>query len=179
MKKIDSEWIQTYSGLQAHPLDLQPNEICIEDIAHALSNICRFTGHCKEFYSVAQHSVNISRLCSPKNKLWGLLHDASEAYICDIASPVKHSIPFSYYRHIEKRVMGAILKKFNLPLREPGEVKKIDHEMVILEAKRLGLYSNAWGKQWGRGKLNFKYPPIRPLQPNMAEREFLNVFTSL
>lgn len=176
MKKNDSEWIQTYSGLQAHPLDLQPNEICIEDIAHALSNICRFTGHCKEFYSVAQHSVNVALYCHLPNGLWGLLHDASEAYICDIASPIKHSVPFTYYRKIEKNVMKAILKKFNLPLREPEEVKQIDHEMVILEAKQLGLYSHAWEKQWGKGKFNFI---LHSMPPCKAEQKFLSLFNYL
>ena len=71
-------WIQTYTGKQYAYFECGPEQICIEDIARALSNLCRFTGHCKKFYSVAQHSVLVSH--RTKNPFLGLMHDADEAY---------------------------------------------------------------------------------------------------
>src|SRR5271165_7548492 len=83
------DWIQTYTGRVMYPLDPRPEEINIIDIAHALSNLCRFTGHVRTFYSVAEHSVRVSQHCDPKDALWGLLHDASEAYLADMSRPMK------------------------------------------------------------------------------------------
>ena len=88
----------TYTGKEFYPLDPNPADIDIKDIAHALSNCCRFAGHIKSFYSVAQHSVIVSELCEPENALAGLLHDASEAYLSDIARPVKYTEQMEGYR---------------------------------------------------------------------------------
>lgn len=82
--------MQTYSGKAFYPRDPRADEICIEDIAHALSMICRYNGHCLEFYSVAQHSVMVSNLCPPSQSLEGLMHDAAEAYLGDMIRPLKH-----------------------------------------------------------------------------------------
>jgi hypothetical protein len=87
------DWIQTYSGRQFWPLDPRVEDVHLEDIAHALSNVCRYTGHVREFYSVAEHSVHVSWSCEPEDALWGLLHDASEAYLADMARPVKQNMP--------------------------------------------------------------------------------------
>jgi 5'-deoxynucleotidase YfbR-like HD superfamily hydrolase len=83
-------WIQTYQGGCFEPFNPHPDQIHIRDIAHALALTCRFTGHCLDFYSVAQHSVMVSQIVSHKHALAGLLHDASEAYLTDVASPIKH-----------------------------------------------------------------------------------------
>ena len=146
-------WISTYTHKKAHPLNLSLDEICISDIAHALSQVCRFTGHCSRFYSVGQHSIYVALLCSPKNKLWGLLHDASEAYIADIASPVKHATEMQAYRDIEEDIMLQIAERYHLPWPEPAEVKRIDAEMVNFEAHQLGLWTPAWGPM--KGNLDF------------------------
>ena len=105
-------WLQTFSGKIFHPLDPNPEEICIEDIAHCLANICRFHGSVNRFYSVAEHSCHISRYCDPKYALEGLMHDASEAYIIDVPSPVKYELP--KYKIIEKRIEKVIAQKWNL-----------------------------------------------------------------
>jgi uncharacterized protein len=149
----NKNWISTQYRKQVHPLNLQPNEIDIRDIAHALSMICRFTGHVRQFYSVGQHSCYVALHCSKKNKLWGLLHDASEAYIADVASPVKHSKQMVAYRKIEKNIMLSICDKFGLPQEEPDEVKQVDAEMCNLEAHQLGV----WNPNWPiiKGNLNF------------------------
>ncbi|MEM4379972.1 MAG: hypothetical protein QXL01_04720, partial [Thermoplasmatales archaeon] len=83
-------WIETYSGKKFDYL--AQSELDIEDIAHALSNLCRFNGHTRVFYSVAEHSVNVSSMVPPELKIAALLHDAAEAYIGDVPSPLKQLI---------------------------------------------------------------------------------------
>ena len=139
-------YIQTYSGIAFYPLDPRPEEIFIEDIAHSLSNVCRFTGHCKHFYSVAQHSDLVSRLCAPEDALWGLLHDASEAYVADVARPLKHSHEWMPFREVERRVMLAVAERFGLPPREPDSVKRADSQALGIEARSLmqPLVGDGW-----------------------------------
>jgi hypothetical protein len=84
-------WIQTFTGRAFDLFDPQPDQICLEDIAHSLSQICRFTGHCGRFYSVAEHCWEMSDLIEsddPAVKLAALMHDAHEAYLGDISSPM-------------------------------------------------------------------------------------------
>lgn len=130
------DWIQTASGRQFWPLDPHPDEVCIEDIAYALSMICRFGGHCSRFYSVAEHSVHVVHNVSPENRLWGLLHDASEAYIGDMVRPLKRNLPD--YQAAENRMMYAVQVHFSLPgLGIPDEVKRVDNAMLATEAGQL------------------------------------------
>ena len=129
------DWIQTWSGGLFYPLDPQPEEIHIEDIAHALSLICRFNGHCDRFYSVGQHSIIIACLASPENALWGLLHDAAECYVADMPRPVKRCIPG--YKEMEAGVELAVAQKFGLPEIMPTEIKELDHAMLALEAQSI------------------------------------------
>jgi hypothetical protein len=107
-------WIQTHSGVQFWPLEPRAEDVRIEDIAHALSNTCRFTGHCSTFYSVAQHSVLVAKALQdfmhseglPCDFRIALLHDAAEAYLPDISRPIKHAI--TGFDAIENRVLEAI-----------------------------------------------------------------------
>ena len=86
-------WITTQSGKHFDFNNLSAADICIEDISCALSNLCRFTGHVQDFYSVAQHSVHVSYLVPPEFALEALLHDAAEAYCNDISAPRKRLLP--------------------------------------------------------------------------------------
>src|SRR5579859_7012785 len=132
-----SAWIETFSGKKFHLLEPQPDEICIEDIAHALSNQCRYTGHTRRFYSVAEHSVHVS-LLAVHYQLDGLLHDASEAYICDLARPVKMLTPVGKpYYEIEDRIMRVIAEKFGFTWPPPKEVKEADNIMLLSEKDQL------------------------------------------
>ena len=107
----------TYSGRKFDPMQMTPGDVYIEDIAHALSLLCRGGGQLNYFYSVGQHSLNCAaeaktRGWSERQQLARLLHDASEAYISDIIRPVK--IYLSNYLEIESKIMGTILKHFGL-----------------------------------------------------------------
>ena len=163
-------WIQTFTGKQFYPLAPEESEYCIEDIAHALSNICRFTGHCREFYSVAQHSILVSHALIPDLAVQGLLHDASEAYITDIARPVKHLPEMEGYRRIEKAVQDAILKAFGVTDGYHPSIKKMDALMLRNEAKCLGLLRPLW-KHYQLPDLGLD---IKPLLPKEAEEAFLS-----
>lgn len=131
----------TYSGRHFDPMDMKAEDIRMEDIAHALSMLCRGGGHLRNFYSVAQHSVNCAneakaRDCSDRIILACLLHDASEAYISDIIRPVKEHLPV--YRDIENFIMGKIWDKFglsDLTEEELSLVKQIDDDMLYNELK--------------------------------------------
>lgn len=127
-------YIQTYKGLRFHLLDPQPEEIDIHDIAHALSQQCRFTGHTNQFYSVAQHCVMVSQIVPGRGDghagyaLDGLLHDASEAYTGDVSKPLKYALEDSTeaFADIERRIYRTIAEKFGLRWPPPAQVKAAD-----------------------------------------------------
>ncbi len=138
------DWMQTATGRQFWPLDPHPDEIDIEDIARALSHQCRFAGHTRAFYSVAQHSVHVSEACDPNDALWGLLHDASEAYLVDIPRPIKRQPFMEQYREYEHLLMEAIAQAFGLPWHNyfntvfmPESVKRADEVLLATEARDL------------------------------------------
>lgn len=146
-----------------------PDSICIEDIAHALSNMCRYAGHVPKFYSVAEHCVKLSAWMKTDGRpvelqLKGLLHDASEAYCVDIPSPLKHmpEIEAGYMFH-EQRAQQMIAAHFKLwmPIEDPIVM---DYDKAMLEPEQ----------EWKRGKdLHFGWVPGR------AEREYLSKFEEL
>jgi len=133
--RVNEPWIQTYTGRRFSPTNPVVDAIVIEDIAHPLSMQCRFSGHVKEFYSVAQHSVLVSYICDTKDALWGLLHDASEAYLVDIPRPIKQSGKFDNYMEFEKVMQAAVCEKFGLPKDMPKSVKMADDMLLMTEAR--------------------------------------------
>jgi hypothetical protein len=166
-------WIRTYTGRKTNPVHLKVSDIDIVDIAHALSNLCRFTGHVKFHYSVALHSLTVSRLCSPKNKLWGLLHDATEAYINDIPSPLKCQKEMSQYRFIEHNAKNVIAEAFNLPSQIPMEVDIIDKTIVHDEGR---LLFKEWDLPRGHESVISDIPQ---LDPEYVKLLFLETFNNL
>jgi uncharacterized protein len=142
-EKRRGEWLQTYTRKRMYPLDPRPEDIDIMDIAHSLSNICRFTGHTLVSYNVAQHSVMVSRLVKPKLALFGLLHDAAEAYIGDISRPLKvclKELCGDVVKDIEQKIESCILSKFGVPeplQDERAEIKRADNIMLSTEARDL------------------------------------------
>jgi hypothetical protein len=168
-------WIQTYSGKKLFPLNPDEKDICIEDIAHALAMQCRFTGHTKYHYSIAQHSVLVSLHCGPVDARFGLMHDGSEAYLCDIASPIKHDPAFSKYCEIEKHLQSIIYTKFGLIGNEPLGVKKADLRMLATEARDLIIPIK---EKWNLVEPPFDFK-IQKMYPEEAEKLFLNRFDEL
>ena len=119
-------YFRTHSGKHVHTLSPAPSEIDINDIARALSHICRFLGHTEVFYCVAQHSVLVSQLVPRADALWGLLHDAAEAYLCDLPRPVKREPRMEIYRVAEDSLLACIALKFGMAPEMPETVKLAD-----------------------------------------------------
>lgn len=175
-RAMNAIWMFTASGAPFFPLEPHPNDVRIEDIAHALSNLCRFAGHTREFYSVAQHCVLVSEICGPEpsTALWGLLHDASEAYLCDIVRPLKHAPELAGYRDIERAVQAAVCVRFGLPIEQPGIVKEVDLLVGRAEVRDLVRVPKGWHYT------EAAHPtPIKALPPMTARRAFMKRFKEL
>ena len=135
--------MSTYTGLRFDPMEIKPENICLEDIAHSLSLLCRGGGHLKWFYTVGQHSINCAKEArargwSDRMVLACLLHDASEAYISDIIRPVK--VHLSNYIEIERKIMNQVWLAFGLGDLTPEEHrlwKQIDDEILQHELKAM------------------------------------------
>lgn len=174
------DWLQTYQGIQFYPLDPKPEDIRIDDIAHALSMKCRYNGHCKEFYSVAQHSVLVAEEClrrkpgDLKFALWGLLHDAAEAYLPDIPRPIKR-MDIGILKECEENIMRVIAMMWELPLPEPVEVKRIDNAITVDEQEQLmGPQVKPWRMPEPKLGIN-----IDPKLPGPAKEQFYEAYYRL
>ncbi|MFG1172125.1 HD family hydrolase [Erwiniaceae bacterium CAU 1747] len=168
-------WINTLSGKHFRFNDIDPATISIEDIAGALSNLCRFTGHVQDFYSVAQHSVYVSRLVPPEMALEALLHDAAEAYCGDVSSPLKEFIPD--YRCIEQRIDAVIRAKFGLPAELNWLVKRADLIMLATERRDFDMDDGTpWPALEGIECASFI---VSPLTPRQAAVQFIQRYNEL
>ncbi len=171
-KPIMTTSIDTYCGIDFHPFNPVPSMVVIEDIAHALSNLCRFSGHCREFYSVAQHSVLVSSILPQEHKLPGLLHDGSEAYLQDICSPIKKSPEFKMYRELEANVEAVIAQKFGYAFPLDPRVKEADLILLATEMRDLMPYP-----------LAKPAPPLKetivPMSPKEAKAAFLQAYYNI
>jgi hypothetical protein len=169
--------ITTYSGVRFFPFLPSPGDILIEDIAHALSQLCRFGGHTRVFYSVAEHSVHVSQLCLPDDALAGLLHDATEAYLGDVIAPLKELPEFVAYRAAERNLHRVIAQRFGFPAEEPRSVTQADQTMLRIEIRDVldpGA-STRTRKEPARGRLAIRMP----WQPRVARARFLSRFGEL
>lgn len=167
------DWLQTHSGKQFFPFNPQPEAIDIWDIATALAKQCRYNGHCQGFYSVAQHSVLVSYVVPLELALWGLLHDAGEAYVGDMVYGVKRGLP--EFKEVEEGVMRVIADKFGLSWPEPPEVKHAD--LVLLATEKRDLMGNP---QWASVKDCEPLPQtIVPWDWETARDEFMIRFDRL
>ncbi len=162
-------FIQTHTGRKVHFLNPVEEEIDIEDIAHTLSLLCRYGGHCQEFYSVAQHSVLCAREVPERLRLEALLHDASEAYLVDMPRPIKRTL--KEYTDIENKIQSVISKKYGINYPFSKEVHFIDNKMLATEAKTL--------MKTNEGFEGFPKPfpwSVRPWSPQEAKYNFICMF---
>ena len=172
-------WITTYLGRQFFFTDPTIHDIFIEDIAHGLSNVCRYAGQCSVFYSVAEHSVRMSELApTPRLKLLTLLHDGSEAYIGDVSSMLKKELHL--YQEIETIITTVIQQRYgliDLTEFEVAAVKELDAQIRTPEVLSLFPRHDGWTFSWS--KVECEYPPIKPWPPKLAEKRFLSIFRRL
>lgn len=172
MDESQNGCIQTYSGEHVYPLHPDPKSINIIDVAHALSMLCRYNGHCKEFYSVAQHSVLVSKYVPKQYALQGLLHDASETYIADLIRPIKRY--FKDYLLIEERLMEAVALGFNLLWPFPDIVKEVDRRILVTEFRDI-----MDGQTVNLPDFKPFEEKIEPTMPAVAEKAFLDRFQEI
>ncbi len=164
--------IRTYTGLE---VDLLANDLWLSirviDIAHALSNICRFGGHCRRFYSVAQHAVLASRLVREEEALHALLHDAAEAYVGDMVRPLKAALP--QFASIEQQVQRQIWQRFGLRPENPASIQIADEIAFATEHRALM-------GAWCDGAIPVVMPQaLDPENPALARFRFLKRYAEL
>jgi uncharacterized protein len=186
--------MQTYSGFAIDPYNPDPAKINIADIAHHLSMICRYTGAVRQFYSVAQHCVMVSKVCAAADAQAGLLHDAEEYLFNDLSRPVKYPLfhddsrpvedGMETYRGAAFRLREIIFKLFKLPSAVlPMSVIQADINMLYTERRdlMLNLIDPKHEPEWRMGLQGEAYQSfaIVPLDPPAAELLFLRRFREL
>ncbi len=177
---IDKNHIRTWSGVFFSPSEPHREDIRPEDIAHALSLLCRANGHFRCFYSVAQHCLACEAEaaaagCSRETRLACLLHDASEAYISDITRPVKHGL--HEYLVIEKRLQDTIYRRFGLDPDDASvmsEVSRIDDTMLYHEFLALGGFA-----LFDEAPPKLSDPAFEFLPFEQVERQYLDTLSEL
>lgn len=164
-----SDYILTYSKVKFYPLEPVKEDIKIEDIAHSLSLMTRANGHSRQFYSVAQHTLQCyheakSRGYSVRVQLACLLHDASESYISDLTRPVKRNLP--EYFIIEEKLQKTIYERFglgDLSREEKKQIEDVDDTLLHYEFEAMMDYQI------------FETAPQKWMEHDFAQRDFVSV----
>lgn len=162
--------MHTFTGQKFYPLNPDIDTIVLEDIAHSLAHKCRYNGHTSEFYSVAQHSVLVSRAAA-SHKLAALFHDAAEAYLPDVSRHIKDLL--NGYKEVEERLEAMIAEKFGYEYPYNEEVIRCDN--AILRDEVLALFPSYSISDWPY--ISTVQPlgiEVHPWSPAQAESEFLN-----
>lgn len=174
-----ARYFRTFTGRQVCSLSPSPDEIDIDDIAHSLAYQCRFLGHTDGFYSVAQHSVLVSQIVPEQDALWGLLHDAAEAYLGDLPAPIKREPEMHVYRAAEERLLEAVATRFSLPPAIPDSVKQADRIVLATEFRDVTTVEDL---DWILAECGFapsEHHWIMPWPSAVAEDRFLRRYWEL
>ena len=175
---LRGDWMQTFTGRQFYPTSPLPDDVDPADIAHALSLICRYGGHARRFYSVAEHCVLMSYAVPAEHALAALLHDATEAYVGDVVRPLKRQL--DGYADIEARVAVAIARRFGLTgpgwAWMPPPVVEADNRILLDE--RAALFGHA-PASWNIDHLEPLGVTLGCWAPEMAEWRYANRLTEL
>jgi hypothetical protein len=175
VKTAKGPTILLHSGAYFDLLDPWNSAFTIEDIAHGLSNTCRYAGQCSAFYSVAEHSWHTSYFVPGPWKLAALMHDAAEAFIGDVTRPLKSLLPD--YKRIERNVEDAIAIRFGIAGMDAPEVKSADLAMLAAEqAEIMPAHADGWAVLGGviPAPVN-----LRMWRPEVAREAFLDRFLQL
>lgn len=166
--------IMLNSGALLDFLDPSSSKFTIDDIAHGLSNICRYAGQCSQFYSVAEHSLHVSRVAKG-HEFAALMHDAAEAFTGDITRPLKQLVPA--FKRIEREIEKAIFARFGLPTDLPKAVKDADLRVLAAEQSQImPVGTDDWARTEEILPASIR---ILHLAPDEAKRRFLEAFESL
>lgn len=138
------DWMLTATSRIFWPLDPLPEEVDIKDIARGLAMKCRYGGHVTRFYSVAEHSVYVSRNVSPENRRQALLHDATEAYLGDMIRPLKYQPDLAGFKRVEDALEPIIFERFGLPAKLHPAVKLVDNRILHDEYQVRPPSPRAW-----------------------------------
>lgn len=174
-------YLQTASGRFVNPFDPDPAQLDPGDIALALSNVCRFGGHCRPFYSVAQHSVIVSELVEARggdveDVFAALMHDATEAYLGDMPHPIKHRSPLgAAFREAEAALEAVLRERFSIKADVP-EIKRVDRALLATERRALSGERWEWPELEGVQALDLE---LVAWSPEAAERAFTARFDAL
>ena len=169
--------IKTVSGRDFVFAQPEMHDYLLSDIAHGLSHLCRFNGHTRVFYSVAQHSVLVAEQLPKEHRLAGLLHDASEAYLGDVTTPLKLLMPG--YREVEDRTMRAIFSCYGLPYPMPDCVKAADLVMLVTEKRDLVNDQSPWDCEKHAAPLPQKIVPMTSAQAAAAFKAAYHKYAAL
>ncbi len=174
-------YLQTVSGRFVNPFDPDPAQLDPGDIARALANVCRFGGHCRPFYSVAQHSVIVSELVEARggdveDVFAALMHDATEAYLGDMPHPIKHRSPLgAAFREAEAALEAVLRERFSIKADVP-EIKRVDRALLATERRSVSGESWDWPELEGVEALDLE---LVAWTPDEAERAFTARFEQL
>jgi uncharacterized protein len=167
-------WTETYTGKRLHLFNPDPSEIDLESIAHGLGGMPRFSAQANPWYSVCQHSVLGSELCAPENSLAFLFHDAAEAFVLDLPSPLKHSDELKGYVGVENGLQSVIFDKFVIGAYDIADIKLTDTRMYITERNALMKPLDDWDTSVE--PYNIK---ITPWSPKYSEAMFIKKYNEL
>lgn len=174
-----STWMQTASGKRFDFAYMRHSDICIQDVAWSLSNLCRFNGHTRTRYTVAEHSCRVHDRVPESMRLAGLLHDAHEAYVGDLPTPLEAVFDGPELRQLEHEVQSCVLSRFGILDPLPLEVNEADRRMCATEARDLlpGGPVNGWHIDYATPYADFRF--LTPWDSERSYNEFLKRYEVL